>query len=278
MKKISLMALVVAGAMLLTNCKKEEKGNSTNNGGSSITVTQQQNALVVEPTATWCGPCGTYGKPVTDDVLASNPKAIGIYAHLKAPASDIGSQTGQDLAVMYGAANATGTSYSIPKIAVGNNVTGAYTDLNYTKGIINGHINTITAQTSKANTKIEASISGTTLNVKAHTKFFEAGEAGSTYKISLILVEDKISNRQNHNGTGYTVVEHHNVARATITAATSGDNLLATGVPANGELITKEYSSTLNSNWNKDNLTVIAIIWKQVGTNLTFINVDKLDL
>jgi len=276
MKKITCLASVVLMTVILfSGCKKKEE---TPAPAAETNVVQVQNSLVVEPTATWCGPCGEYGKPATDKAITGNSKVVAIYAHLKAPASDFPSQTGQDLAVIFGAANATGTSYSIPKIAVGNNVTGAFTDINYTANILTGWINATTAQTSKANTKLDASISGNTLNVKANTKFFENGNSTSTYKIALILTEDNISNRQNYSSTGYKTIIHNHVSRATISNATGGDDLLSSGVPTSGQLITKDYSVALDPTWKKADLTVIAIIWKYDGNVMTFVNVDKLEL
>ena len=274
MKKVSYLVLAaITLTSVFTACKKTE----TPPAAAGINVVQVQNAIVVEPTATWCGPCGTYGKPATDLALQDNSKAFGIYAHLKAPASDLGSQLGQDLAVMYGAANATGTSYSIPKIAVGNNVTGAYADINYTANILKGWINTLTSGVSKANTKIDASISGTTLTVKTNTKFFAKGDDSFTYKIALYVTEDGISNRQ-ATSSGYQNMTHNHVARALMSGSASGDNLLASGLPTAGQIVAKDYTLNLDAAWNKANLSVIAVIWKQKGTALTFVNADKIDL
>ncbi len=276
MKKVSYLVLAtITLTSVFTACKKTE----TPPAAAGINVVQVQNALVVEPTATWCGPCGTYGKPATDLAIQDNSKAVAIYAHLKAPASDLGSQLGQDLAVMYGAANATGTSYSIPKLAVGNNVTGAYQDINYTAGILKGWINTLTAGVSKVNTKIDASISGNTLNVKTNTKFFAKGDDSFTYKIALYVTEDGISNRQYMSASGsYQTITHNHIARALMSGSATGDNLLASGLPTEGQIVSKDYSLNLDAAWNKSNLTVIAVIWKQKGTALTFVNVDKVDL
>lgn len=276
MKNVSYLFLAaITVTSVFTACKKTE----TPPAASEINVVQVQNALVVEPTATWCGPCGTYGKPATDIALQDNAKAFGIYAHLKAPASDFASQLGQDLAVMYGAANATGTSYSIPKIGVGNNVTGAYADINYTANILKGWINNITSGVSKANTKIDASISGNTLTVKTNTKFFANGDDSFTYKIALYLTEDGISNRQYMSATSsYQTIIHNHVSRALISGSATGDNLLASGLPTAGQIVSKDYTLNLDAAWNKSNLSVLAVIWKQKGTALSFVNVDKIDL
>jgi hypothetical protein len=268
-----LLFTAVTAVSFFAGCKKED----TKSDGSDTGVAQVQNVLVVEPTATWCGPCGQSGKPATDRAIAGKNNISAIYAHLKAPASDLGSQTGQDLAVMYGAANATGTSFSIPKIAVGNKITGAYTSVDYTVGILEGWINEFNGQTSVVNTKIEASVNGTELKVKTNTKFFEAGEAGAIYKISVILTEDNIANRQ-AVGSAYQNIIHNHVARATISTSTAGDALLSSGVPTSGQMINGDYTYNLNSAWKKSDLVVIAIIWKEVGGKLTFINVDQVEL
>lgn len=267
----SLIAIV-----FFAGCKKTKSTEDIQ--PTPINVVQVQNALVVEPTATWCGPCGQYGKPATDKAITGNAKVVPIYAHLQAPASDLKSQTGQDFAVIYGAANANGTQYSIPQIAVGDHITGAYQSTDYTAGILTGWINEITAQTSKANTKIEATVEGGMLKVKTNTKFFEDGANGSTYKITVVLTEDNISNKQNYSSTGYKMITHNHVTRATLTASTFGDDILASGVPANGQIIAKDFSIALNSAWKTTDLNVIAIIWKMDGTTRHFVNADQLQI
>lgn len=277
MKNVSKIILsTVLVVSTFTACKKEDTG-SNNGGGNQINVTQVQNALVVEPTATWCGPCGTYGRPATELAIEGNNKAVAIYAHLKAPSSDYPSQLGQDLAVIYGAANATGSSYSIPKIAVGNNITGAYTDLNYTANILKGWINTITAKTSNVNTKIEASVSGNTLNVKTNTKFFADGQDSFTYKVAIYVTEDNIAGRQFMSSGSYQNITHNHVSRLCLSSNVAGDDLMA-GKPTSGTVISKEFSGSIDAAWKKENLTVIAVIWRQKGNSLVFENVDKIDL
>jgi hypothetical protein len=63
-----------------------------------------------------------------------------------------------------------------------------------------------------------------------------------------------------------------------MSGSATGDNLLASGLPTEGQIVSKDYSLNLDAAWNKSNLTVIAVIWKQKGTALTFVNVDKVDL
>lgn len=269
------MVGLVSTALVFGSCKKAEEEAPAPD--TSQEVVQSQNSLIVEPTATWCGPCGTYGKPATDGVISGN-NVVGIYAHLKAPASDLGAQVGQDLAVMVGAANASGSSYSIPKIMVGDNVTGAYTSIDYTKNILNGWISTINSAKSKVNSKISVTDNGNTLNITTNTKFFEGGMANNQYKISLIVTEDGISNRQNHNSGGYMTVTHNHVARASA-GLTEGEDLHAlAAIPAAGKIISKNHVITVDPKWKKANLTVIAIIWRYEGTKRYFVNVDKLDL
>lgn len=271
-----LFSATVLALVLFAGCKKSKTTEETQ--PSQLNVVQVQNALVCEPTATWCGPCGQYGKPATDKAITGNDKVVAIYAHLQAPASDLKSQTGQDFAVIYGAANADGSQYSIPKIAVGDHVTGAYTSTDYTAGILTGWINDLTAQVSKANTKIDATVEGGVLKVKTNTKFFADGASGSNYKLTVVITEDNIPNRQYYSSSGYQNITHNHVTRATLTASTFGDDLLASGVPTNGQIIAKDFSMTLNSNWKASDLSVIAIVWKMDGTTRTFVNVDKLDL
>jgi thiol-disulfide isomerase/thioredoxin len=127
MKKIILLA-AIAASFSITSCKDDKK--ETPSTVTPIEVTQQQNAIFFDISATWCPPCGTFGIPAFAAAIETSPeKTVAINTHVSS--SDLGTATGQDLADFY---QATG----IPTLAVGNEKTGAFTDINYTKGVMLG--------------------------------------------------------------------------------------------------------------------------------------------
>src|ERR1700752_2435008 len=71
MKKIYLFGILVA-VLSLTNCKKETTAPPANTGAPSITVAEENTALVNKFTATWCGPCGSWGWDLFENVIEEN--------------------------------------------------------------------------------------------------------------------------------------------------------------------------------------------------------------
>ncbi|MBL7837064.1 MAG: Omp28-related outer membrane protein, partial [Bacteroidetes bacterium] len=75
----------------------------------------------------------------------------------------------------------------------------------------------------------------------------------------------------------YQNITHNHVSRLCLSSNVAGDDLMA-GKPTSGTVISKEFSGSIDAAWKKENLTVIAVIWRQKGNSLVFENVDKIDL
>lgn len=269
MKKLFLFS-AVAFALILQSCK--DSNTTTTPKPNSIEVKQQQNAVFFDISATWCGPCGTYGIPAFASAIAVNEdKTVAINTHVSS--SDLGTQTGQDIANAYGAT-------SIPTLAVGNEKTGAYTDPNYTKDKLIGFANTIWAKTAMANTKIEATVTGDDLALKTHTKFFSDAETDGKYKLSVWITEDGVNNRQYHSDGTYKNIIHNHVLRSSLTPS-FGMELSAEPIVKN-KLFTNEFTASLAGK-DKSKLTVNTVIWKEYTdtnnkTAYKFVNADKIHL
>lgn len=98
-------------------------------------------------------------------------------------------------------------------------------------------------------------VSGSELNVSLGLYAKEAG----TYKVVVLLLEDGIVAYQNGGGNKY---QHDHVARLALTSM-SGESVK---VDSDGELVVKNFTGKLRSEWNPDNLKVLVYVEKPYGS------------
>jgi len=226
-------------------------------------VMEQQTPLITKITATWCSNCGSWGWDLFENVLEDNKgKAIMIGAH---PSGDLGSTT---------AANFTSNFSAIgqPKFYVND------TDIRATRNSIAakrteiaGMVDDMIAQSPLANVGFYAEMKDGNINVRTKTKFFQDGGMDS-YNLGLYVVEDGIMNTQSAQSG---VVPHPNVMRSSFTAGSFGDVLDASGSIAAGTEISRDFSIAVDSKWTMDNVSIVAIIWKQNGSKFEFVNASQ---
>jgi hypothetical protein len=252
MKKLFFLA--IAGA-LITSCKKEATVTET------ITVPQVQKTLLIYKGATWCGPCGQYGKPVLRAMEAVGTDKIVCFA----------SQTNDGLNSTAGDAvgGALMTRYNqngIPHMFEGGNETWNhfYPDQNTAQSTM---LSTNSAS-AIANAYLTASLSGSTITIKGKSKFFK--DATGTYSVAAYILQDSIIKTQ----TSSTNPRHDNVMVANAGTNPLGETLAATATKAGVET---EFSYTvpLNSNWYPNYLKAAIVIWKISGTNFDPVNVSE---
>ena len=113
-----------------------------------------------------------------------------------------------------------------------------------------------TQATYPATTGIACSstLDGTTLQVDVDLYAKEA----DTYKLVVLLLEDKIVGYQNGVGNNY---EHNDVARFAITPI-SGDNIV---VANDFEICSKSYTAKIKSSWKAENLRLLVYVEKPYG-------------
>jgi hypothetical protein len=268
MKKILLIAAMSA-ALFITSCKDDKK--ETPSTVTPIEVKQQQNAIFFDISATWCPPCGTYGIPAFKAAIETSPeKTIAVNAHVTS--SDLGSTTGQNLADFY---EATG----IPTLVAGNEKTGAYTDIDYTKGVLLGFANKIWAKTSMVNTLIETKVEGEDLKITTNSKFFSDASTDGKYRMAVWMLEDGVKNIQQHSTGGAKVIDHNHLLRASLTP-TFGQELSSTPI-LKDQIIKNDF--TLNiAGKDKTKLTIVAVVWKETSKNgkpyYEYVNADQIHL
>ena len=188
MKKIMLLLAVGAFA---ASCSKEAKITE------NITIPQSQKTLLISRSATWCGPCGSSGKPVFRALEAIGDDKIVCLASqssdgLNSPAGDL---IGNNLMSRF-------QQNGIPHMFQ----TGNGNTLNFypNQSTATNNMNTINAKAANANVYVSATVEGSTINIKAKTKFFATGSGN--YQLGVLILENGIQKTQsgssnpNHDG------------------------------------------------------------------------------
>jgi hypothetical protein len=263
MKNLVIMAAICLAAF--SSCK--EKGctdpyavnynaEAEKDDGSCITAPNTRQALLTDKTATWCGPCGDYGTPLFEDILAANgSKVVGIALHRNDEMESTASNT---LAAL------VNTSY-IPTISIG--LVDHYSGVNSATSAISA----IAAVDPVATSSGSITVNGSSLTINAMARFLQAGSSGVTYKLATYILEDGIVAPQLVGSTYDDNYVHNDVLRAAATADAWGDPIPATQTSIGGKF-QATYTVDAPATWNTDNLHVVTVIWKQVGGTHEFVN------
>jgi len=265
MKKLSLSILALT-AVFFMGCK-DETGTTPDTGGesgSSIEVAEANSALYTKITATWCPPCGSWGwdlsKEINDEIEGSGV-GLSVYG---SSTSKMTNFTAQALTTDIGISG-------YPNFAL-NGVNQTATS--ETGGIFTAQTktNVVDGATAFASSPVEMGVGGkltwedSKLNIDLAVKAFK--EQSGEYTVAAYIVEDGVMEEQSSQ-TGD--VAHHNVLRGSANGETYGTDF--TGSLTAGsqtEMETMDYG--VDPEWNKDNISVVAVIWKKEGNKYTFVN------
>ncbi|RQO30708.1 hypothetical protein DBR32_08235 [Taibaiella sp. KBW10] len=243
MKKL-IFTFLCAGAVATTQAQTPE---------------MKSRSLVCKFTETWCGPCGSWGWNLANQVipdLGDNGFYVGV----------MGSSTPATMnANCYNAFESNFPIGGYPTFIVNNDDGG--TSFSGVRALYNN----FAATTAVASPAAYFNISGTTLTVNAKSKFWTA--TSGEYYLSAFVVEDKVLATQNgQSGT----VEHHYLLRGSMLDNHSpwGVQLANGSVNANAEY-SQDFTMTLASGWRTDNISVLLVIYKKEGTKYKFVNAAK---
>ncbi len=107
----------------------------------------------------------------------------------------------------------------------------------------------------KTGISFSSSVSGSTLNLNVKLYIKEKGD----YKVTAVLLEDNIIGYQNGGGSSYN---HSSIARVAITDIT-GD---AVSTSEDNKTVSKNYTATIPSSCDKNNLRVLVYVLRQYGS------------
>lgn len=256
MKKVLFSLIVIT--ILFSACKKDDEEN----GEKGLVVKKEQWALALNYTATWCGPCGSWGAPLIMQ-LGSMDKVLAVKAHA--------SNDPMNNSAYYSSFTAERPSNGIPSFWINDEKVTAQNAVN--------KVNEAIALPVHAGLAMEADRVGTQYNVKVKAEWFEAG-AGSYY-LSVFLLENGIdgsasAGAYSQNGVNDPDYEHYYVFRTVATQNLYGEPLATD--PAAEYSVEKEYTIDIDPTWTND-VYPVAVLWNYVGTgerpNYKFVNAIK---
>jgi hypothetical protein len=233
--------------------------------------------LVNKISGTWCGPCGTWGWEMAEELITqTSGKAlyVGIFVGQDSYGNDkFKNSTGSTLEGPFSTpafggvpdfgANAIGRMVSTPE---------GYVNTTQSKSNIITAINNFAATTPLASPASTMKVTGNTVTANAKVQFWSA--ATGEYYLAAYLIEDGAMNLQNgQSGT----VAHHGVMRGSMSAGMPWGEQIAMGsIPAN-QTYSKTFTFTVaaDANWDKTKFKIYTVIWKKNGSSYEFVNAAK---
>ena len=223
----------------------------TQEAGTSLkTITHH--SLGMRFTATWCGYC-----PIMNESFAKAKAALGdkfYILNLHASGSDLYFEGTAAIAAPYNGTSSLPTGIIDGRFKVPN-----YTNTDYCATVVQAGVKE-TEDNYPVMTSIglKSSLSGRTISVTADVFAAEP----DTYKLTVLLLESGVVKKQidNVNGNNDSYV-HDNAARMALSAYT-GDTFT---VPAGNVTRQFNYSATIPSSYNINNMTILAYVQKQYG-------------
>ena len=254
-----ILAVYAITSMAFVSCSKDEEKTAT-----PVDVPKVNKSLVMDITALWCPPCGSYGiSGFNQAVRTSNNLMIPLSVHAGDALSSTPGNELQDYEPY--------KTNTIPYIAVGNGLLGGvFADTIMTaKRIVNTVNDSIAGEVIVAASISNKSVDNGSLSFDVNTKFFK--DVTGDYYVSAYVLEDGIiAPQKKEDGSTDSNQVHNHVLRAAATA-TFGDSWFSGSISANSGK-TKNYKVTILPAWNGKNLHVAALIWKKVGTKYYFVN------
>lgn len=251
MKKFVLPILAVAA---LASCKKVSESVETAN----LEVQEKNMAVVAKRTATWCGPCGSWGFPTFD----SKKTQFGSKAVYMAWKDALNTYNdGDHLFDEVG-----------PKFELGGSVPTFFNNFDAGAGAsaVDDHVNSDVI----ANSNYEFSVSGTQVNLKTTTKFFQNAEGD--YYVAPYMIVDNIVGYQNGHADGNSTVHHNYVAKiakpTTLSSNKDWGYKVGTGKISKGHTVTLEFEATRDLTWHENDISFGVVIFKDVNDTLRFVN------
>jgi len=264
--------LLLCATATLTSCKKTPgctnpdainyNEEARKDDASCIEVMSARQVLFLENTATWSGPCGSWGAKAFDDAIRKQvDRVLPISIHSSAT-DPMFNAIAQAFADNFGMSD-------FPSFTIGNVSKGLDTT-------IGSDVSTYIAQPIEANTIMLLSKSTTTWEVKVQVRFFKSGNG--EYYLGIYLTEDDIDGSpgagdyaQNGGEADYT---HDRVLRASASGQPWGE-LISSGSTSEGTVVSRTYNITIDGSWNASNLNIYSVVWKRSAGKYEYVNASS---
>jgi len=222
-------------------------------------VSDKKVAFVVKQTATWCGPCGTWGWDLWSDVLTDNtlPEFGAAQVH-SSTASELTCPAAVEVAAFYEA------STGVPSFYVGpvnqTQSSGGGINVSGTLARIKAVIRAYDRLDAKVGVGYSATLNNDVIDISAKVKAFS--DVSTEHYLAVYVLEKDVVNYQ--NGQGNDAV-HKIVLRDALTPNGYG-NLIKAGSISAGEEFDYTFSYTVPANMNAENVRLAMVIWEKDGS------------
>lgn len=242
---------------------------ASKDNGSCTYPENYKKTLIFYSTGTWCQYCGDLGRNFCDDITSDFPQSQIISLHENDPlTSNIGSITQSYLDSLNG-------SLGCPHFYIGVNsvVNPSSSPSNYSQ--LTSAVDDNLLLFSEVNMDLEYSINGNMMNIKVQSKLSNETPSDNYY-LSTYIVEDDVVKPQNISGNYDANFTHNNVLRKQVSDYVDvfGSSL---NFDSNGDNLASFYDVPLDSTseWNYNNLYVVAVVWQENGDDYRFVNLAR---
>lgn len=233
-------------------------------GSGQITVPEVTKSFYGVVEATWCGNCGQYGHPDTEDIIAQGgDRAVYVGLH-RSSSSALHASVANDLATEMGVSGQ-------PIFTLNGEVIGPHSGT-LVSTVVAGISNYYQASTATVNTGFNAGIVGDTLYVNTKTTFFS--QLSGNYQMAVYVIEDSIWEYQANYDPGIPNgdIWHNHILRTSLNG--SFGEFIAGGTVNAGTEILKNYKISLDPSWNPDQIDIVTAIWKEEAGSYSFVNAN----
>ncbi|MBO6515563.1 MAG: Omp28-related outer membrane protein [Bacteroidia bacterium] len=255
--------------LLVVGCSEDPEvvtDNTQNTDTFVVKEIQEVNtSFVVKHTGTKCGPCGTWGWDMFEDIIDGLGDGANYMAAFSYPGDYI-IDVAEDLSEYNGVSG-------FPTFAVNNKAqlsdarSSGSVNTAQEKQMSLDEANSFSGDVVRANAGVIYRVKDNKLEIRYKVKAFQDLSANNLH-VALYINENKVIGRQN----GYPDPDnapHKHLLRAAVDDLTWGKPLGALSV---GEEISGEASVELGADWNPDNLEVLSVIYNKSGEDYEFIN------
>ena len=275
-KKIILLSLM---ALAITACKEETEqittSDPTDNSNQEDTITtapsivlkSENKPIVFDYTSTGCPGCGSWGAPTFENLSNQlGNKIVPIAVHIKygdPMITDESNALGQ---------NRTG-QYFTPQLWINNTnstlLNGGRIDATGSLAALNQNITTFQGEAVQISLGVSHAIQDDKINIRYKHK--SETDLDGDYFVSLYVMENHLFHNQ---ASGAVNPFEHNYVIRTSSSGAFGSKIESQNLADN-----QEFEDTINLDidptWDKSNLYVTAIIWKNNGDKFIVINANN---
>lgn len=247
--------IILISILLTTGCRKETKMTVSDN---TLEVTESNMPVIGKRTATWCGPCGSWGFPQFESLKETYENKALFMAWKDAFTTTEGSTLFDEVG---------------PKFNLGGSVPTFFYNFipNADDSVIKQHIE---LDYVIANSNYDMEVSGQNVLLKTTTKFFSNVEG--VYYIAPYMIVDNIVGYQNGHADGNSTIHHNYVARiakpTTVSTVKNFGYQLTTNGAERGYTINLEFTAKRDISWDTKDISFGLIIFKQESWGLGFVN------